>query len=304
MEAKAFSQIGSELTRNSLPSTLPIDSLKKDTVKNISAEIEELQRRKDVKTSIEVNDRGDTIVHYIYEPFDFGEIYTSKSPINAKAKKAPISTVEAPAANEPLSTQHVVTDITVQTIDPSKSVGQIPFEENVTPTGGKTVTVPILTATVASAAPQAQVALSYNSQMGNSMAGYGWNIAGLSSINVSNKTIYYDGANAPIDLSNPSACVFSLDGTRLVANNNSAVPDYHYETAQGYVFVKKVMSGSNVAYFEALFPNGSKATFGFTGNTSMRHTYPITSIVDLKGYRIDFEYLTSGNMYFISKIKY
>lgn len=196
----------------------------------------------------------------------------------------------------------MISGITVQSIDQSKSVGRIPFEEGVTPYGGKTLTVPVLTAAVASAAPQ--VALNYNSQMGNSPAGYGWNISGLTAINVANKTIHYDGVNAPVDLSNPSACVFSLDGTRLVPNNNTSVPEYHYETAQGYVLVKKIMYGSNVACFEALFPDGSKATFGFTNNTVMKHTYPVTSIVDMKGYRIDFEYLQSGNMYFISKIKY
>ena len=149
-----FSQTANDTITSKIKTTLPSASLKEDSVKDVASEIAEPQRRKDVKTSIEVSDKGDTIIHYIYEPFDFGEIYTSKSSINAKAKKAPVSKVEAPTANEPLSTQHVVTDITVQTIDPSKSVGQIPFEESVTSTGGKTVTVPILTATVVSATPQ------------------------------------------------------------------------------------------------------------------------------------------------------
>lgn len=32
--------------------------------------------------------------------------------------------------------------------------------------------------------------------------------------------------------------------------------------------------------------------------------YPLTSIVDVKGYRIDFDYITSGNNYYISSIRY
>lgn len=287
--------IHSVVRRNPVP-----DSLRTGTVKNVSDEIAELQQRKDVRTRFEITAKGDTITHYIYEPFDFGELYTSGSTVNANAKKAPADRKEASAETQP--ERATTTGITVQSIDQSKSVGQIPFEEGVTPSVGKTITVPILTAPVASAAPQ--VSLNYNSQMGNSPAGYGWNISGLTAINVTNKTIHYDGTSAPADLSNPSACAFSLDGTRLVTNNNTAVPDYHYETAQGYILVKKIMYGSNVAYFEALFPDGSKANYGFTNNTVMKHTYPVTSIVDMKGYRIDFEYLQSGNIYFISKIKY
>ena len=196
----------------------------------------------------------------------------------------------------------MVANVTVRAIDPGKSVGQIPFDEGVTPSGGKTLTIPILTATVASSAPR--VALSYNSQTGNSMAGFGWSVSGIPVISVSNKTIHYDGVAAPADISSPSNCVFSLDGTRLVASNNGAAPGYHYETAQGYTLVKKIMYGNHVACFEALFPDGSKATFGYPANTTTRISYPLTSIVDMKGYRMDFEYLSSGNMYFISKIKY
>lgn len=278
----------------------PVDTLSNDTIKSIASQIAELQRRKDVKKVIEVTEKGDTITHYIYEAFDFGKIYTPNSAINANAKKATVQQNEIAASLE--SSGQMVANVTVQAIDPSNSVGQIPFNEGMTPSGGKTITIPVLTATVASSAPQ--VALSYNSQTGNSPAGFGWSIAGLSSISVSNKNIHYDGINAPVDLSNPANCVFSLDGTRLVANNNLAVQDYHYETAQGYVFVKKIMYGNNVSYLEALLPDGSKATYGFTNNTAMQHTYPITSIVDIKGYRIDFEYTSSGNMYFIKRIKY
>jgi len=192
--------------------------------------------------------------------------------------------------------------VSVQSIDVGKSVGKIPFSEDVTSNGGKTITIPILTAKVASSFPQ--IALSYNSQTGNSLAGYGWSVSGLSSISVTNKNIYYDGVNAPVDLSNPSTSVFSLDGTRLVPNNNPSMSDYQYETAQGYFVVKKILNGNNIAYFEVLLPNGSKATYGFTNNTATQLTYPVTSIVDMKGYRIDFEYISSGNMYIISKISY
>ena len=304
INTRVFSQTTNDTTAIAPSITLPSDSLKKDTLLTPDVELEKIKKRKDVKTSIEVTEKGDTITHYMYEPFDFGEIYTADSPINAKAKKS-TAKKDGSVTTDSEADGQMIARVTALSVDVSKSVGQIPFDEGTTPSGGKTITIPILTAKVASSSPQ--VALSYNSQMGNSMAGYGWNVSGLSSISVSNKSIYYDGVAAPVDLSNPSAWVFSLDGTRLVPNNNTSMTDYQYETAQGYVLVKKVLYGSNVAYFVALLPDGSKVTYGFTTNTAMQNSYPITSIVDIKGYRIDFEYndyQTFGNMYVISKIKY
>lgn len=213
----------------------PAGIQEKDTLLNPGAMADSLQRRQDVKTRVEITGKGDTITHFIYETFDFGEIYTANSAVNANAKKAPVRK-DGPDEPDGEPGGQMVANVTVRAIDPGKSVGQIPFDEGVTPSGGKTVTIPILTATVASSAPR--VALSYNSQTGNSMAGFGWNVSGVPVISVSNKTIHYDGVAAPADISSPSNCVFSLDGTRLVASNNGAAPGYHYETAQGYVLVK------------------------------------------------------------------
>lgn len=149
--------------------TLPSDTiLKKEVFVAPQAMADSLQRRKDVKTSTEVTEKGDTITRFIYEPFEFGEIYTANSAINANAKKASVLTSEPDAAGVESGGQ-MVASVTIQAIDPSKSVGQIPFDEGATPSGGKTITIPILTATVNSSAPQ--IALNYNSQMGNSMAG-------------------------------------------------------------------------------------------------------------------------------------
>jgi len=97
------SQTANDTTNSVLRITVPADSLRTDTVKNAAAEIAELQQRKDVKTSIEITEKGDTITHYIYEAFDFGEIYTSGSAINANARKAPVdgkATSDGPQAGE------------------------------------------------------------------------------------------------------------------------------------------------------------------------------------------------------------
>ena len=71
------------------------------------------------------------------------------------------------------------------------SVGQIPISTSISPTGGRVYSIPIPVAAGWSAVPQ--VAISYNSQSGNGAVGYGWNISGISSIELRNKNYYYDG---------------------------------------------------------------------------------------------------------------
>jgi len=271
----------------------------------ISSEHKDKKVKKDsLITTFETIGERDTIFHYQAAPFgyypDANDLEILKDKKDKKDKKEKGNIVSGKTASIASMVQSVA--MIMQDVDQNKSVGQIPFNEGNTPSGGKTYSIPILTAHVASSAPQ--VSLVYNSQSGSGTAGFGWSASGTSAITVSPKNIYYDGTAKHIDLSDPTSCVFALDGTRLVTNNG-AVTEYQYETAQGYTLVKKnLTSDGKVANFDVLYPNGSRATFGFSANTQMKYVYPITSITDMKGYRVDFEYLESGNNYYISKIKY
>ena len=234
---------------------------------------------------------GDSIYQYKYKVFDFGEVIYNKS-ASSNSKRAS----KARKSSElNISLQKASTDFS------GKYVGKIPFTENVSPSGGKVYTIPIITAPGCSFAPQ--ISLTYNSQSGNGVAGYGWNITGVSAINIVGRSIYYDGVTGPIDLSQPDSCGFALDGVRLVSNQGK-LTEYQYETAQGFILVKKHLYGGNVAYFTVAYPNGSVATFGFTGNTKTQYTYPLTEITDLKGWKTHFSYIESGNHYFLTKISY
>ena len=234
---------------------------------------------------------GDSIYQYKYKAFDFGEVIYNKSASsnNKRASKARKN------SELNISLQKASTDFS------GKYVGKIPFTENVSPSGGKVYTIPIITAPGCSFAPQ--ISLTYNSQSGNGVAGYGWNITGVSAINIVGRSIYYDGVTGPIDLSQPDSCGFALDGVRLVSNQGK-LTEYQYETAQGFILVKKHLYGGNVAYFTVAYPNGSVATFGFTDNTKTQYTYPLTEITDLKGWKAHFSYIESGNHYFLTKISY
>lgn len=69
---------------------------------------------------------------------------------------------------------------------------------------------------------QPKISLNYNSQSGQGIAGWGWNIGGLSMITRSSENYYFDNNKSSLDLSRVSntdsyiACPLTLDGQRLI----------------------------------------------------------------------------------------
>ena len=61
---------------------------------------------------------------------------------------------------------------------------------------------------------QPSLAIMYNSQAGNGLMGWGWNLAGLSAVERTGRTLYHDGEMTAADLSANDR--FKLDGKRLV----------------------------------------------------------------------------------------
>lgn len=182
------------------------------------------------------------------------------------------------------------------------AVGQIPYQEDVTPSGGRVYNVPIMVPPIAKAPPQ--ISLQYNSQNGNGTAGYGWDIGGLSSIRLINKNLYYHDIVSPANVSDTLG-VYMLDGVALVQNDDSTLSsEYPLETARGHILVRKCISGSVVTHFEVLYPDGSKATFGMESTDSARSIFPITSWEDKVGNRILFSYSGQNSEYYIQSIQY
>ncbi|MFI3240184.1 MAG: SpvB/TcaC N-terminal domain-containing protein [Bacteroidales bacterium] len=164
---------------------------------------------------------GDTIYRYYYNRYDYGEISILPSQHLDNNDEINSSGVAA-----------LMNISTTNSIDNSKYVGEIPYQEAVTPSGAKVYSVPIVTAPICAEPPQVNV--SYNSQTGNGVAGYGWNISGLSSISVVPKNNYYDEEVSAIDLSDESKCVYALDGVRLVNNIGDLSNEYQYENSSRF----------------------------------------------------------------------
>lgn len=189
-------------------------------------------------------------------------------------------------------------------INTSYSVGSIPVTSGVTPSGGRTYSIPIPTAPGYNLVPK--ISLVYNSQGGRGIAGEGWDIAGLSCITPRNKSFYFDSTTVAAKYDDVNAA-FALDGVPLIPDALASSMGYSYSTRTGHVLVKKYTgSQGKVLYFTALYPNGCQAVYGFENSTSSQAYYPLTYIQDSDGNSMSFQYSqsTSDGRYLIQSITY
>ena len=233
----------------------------------------------------------DSCVGTTIEKIDFGVITPNANP---SMNLEPVDYLAAWSSEQVESLMQPIphtyqSRIAVAPISDEYDVGQIPYTEDTTPYGGRVYSIPIQVSPMAKL--PAQLSLAYNSQSGNGVAGYGWHIGGLHAITICNKNIYYHNAVAPADV-NDSNAVYTLDGVPLVMNDDAALyGEYQLETASGHIIVKKHTNDNDVVcYFTALYPDGSKATFGITSNSAARITYPITLLEDRFGNQVIYNY--------------
>ena len=185
-------------------------------------------------------------------------------------------------------------------------VGSIPVVEGVTPTGGVTYSLSIPVAAGFKLTPG--VTLAYNSQAGNGLAGYGWDVGGLSAITVIARNRYYHDTNGAAEKDGVQAA-WSLDGVPLLENPG---PDYAATyplvTARGRIFAKAHRDTSGVvSHFTVIYPDGTRATYGWSTTTQPQAFYPITEKTDRLGNRITYEYAQptdGGSEWRITAIRY
>ena len=180
-------------------------------------------------------------------------------------------------------------------------VGSIPLQSGVTQTGARYYNVPVISAPGYRFVPQ--ISIYYNSQSGNGVAGYGWSIGGLSSIEVRPETIFYEGISASAQYTDPGS-VYALDGIPIVSSER-LVEGYELASARGNIQIHKHLNvDATPSYFDALYPDGSRAVLGYKDNESAQVSYPITEFEDIEGNRITFEYNFEGGVYYIKSIRY
>ncbi len=183
--------------------------------------------------------------------------------------------------------------------DTSMEVGEIAIISGTSKTGAKTYEIPIeVTSGINDLQPS--ISLSYNSQQGNSILGYGWNLSGIPMISRGGNSVYYDGSARGIAMDNDDS--FYLDGLRLIRIETGDTYNI-YESVYGNIKVKGHISGGSITYFVVYYPDGNRGVFG-SSTSDNRLYYPILSLTDLFGNSITYQYTKEDNHYRINKISY
>ena len=157
-----------------------------------------------------------------------------------------------------------------------------------------------------------QISLGYSSQGGNGLAGYGWNVSGISSITRIPSTTFHDGVIDPVDFDELDR--FALDGQRLVIKSGTTIgygkTGAQYET-ENFSNLKIISIGVHPLgakygpqYFEVFYPDGSYARYGSTENSRSIMEYSITFWQNPQRVQINYNYTLNANNLSINSITY
>ncbi|OYT15853.1 MAG: hypothetical protein B7C24_10835, partial [Bacteroidetes bacterium 4572_77] len=193
------------------------------------------------------------------------------------------------------------------------SVYKTPGGFNVSPTGAATYTIPIkLPQGINGMMPN--LAITYNSQAGDGLLGFGWNLTGLSAISRIGNDWYHDGNIDPIDFTDDDK--FALDGNRLIlatgvyGSNSSEYTTEIYSGSRitayadgnqspGF-FIVETNTGQILKYGESEY---SRTAYDI-GSGEYVKDWLLSSIEDTYGNKMEFYYEYSGKQPYLSTILY
>ncbi|HJZ39656.1 MAG TPA: FG-GAP-like repeat-containing protein, partial [Bacteroidales bacterium] len=143
------------------------------------------------------------------------------------------------------------------------------------------------------------LSLVYSSNSGPGIAGYGWQIAGLSAISRGPKTVYHDGKALGVELDTTDR--FYLDGQRLVTTNSYAYGNANAEYQTDVdVFTRVKQYGTDAygpGYFKAETKPGLVYEYGNTTTSKQRIfaynqivNWYISKVSDLFGNHVNMAY--------------
>lgn len=141
-----------------------------------------------------------------------------------------------------------------------------------------------------------QIALTYSSSGSNGIAGYGWNIVGISAINRVGTRIDLDGGIDPVDFDENDQ--FSLEGQRLIKLGNNQFGTENFSNMK----ISAIDNENNPTSFRIDFPDGSIAYYGNTSDSKSFSEYLIKKWIDINGNYVKYEYIKDNNVTYISKI--
>lgn len=207
-------------------------------------------------------------------------------------------------------------------IDVNLPVGSISGESNVLPNGAFTYNIPI-TVTPGTNGLQPNLSLIYSSQAGNGIAGYGWNITGISAITRSGLDLFKDGDISQFE--NKYDDKLAYDGNRLVAiegdyggpstvygteigNTTRVFPQGSYNSETGYDWFKVITKdGTIYEYGNINNLSNSKFVVSYVVNGVSKTcvvAWKLNRVIDKFGNYMDFYYDTYEGEHALKSIKY
>ena len=248
-------------------------------------------------STVQVQSNGDTIITYSVSAYDYGKLKTA-TPLKGAKKSSDARALRMGGGQEGESLRTTPTRYVGETLAPSVWTPSIPYTSGQTATGGLSYSIPITLGPLVQLAPT--LSLVYNSQAGDGVAGYGWSLAGLSSILPTNKTIHFDGgAGSPTWSPSPLSWeAISLDGVRFVPNVDHVLQGYYpMITEQGNILGRVRENG-----YEVRYPNGTVGIYELNTSTPRRYGAPLSRLTDHLGNSVTFAYDRVAGIDYIQKI--
>ena len=150
--------------------------------------------------------------------------------------------------------------------------------------------------------------LQYTSQGANGLAGWGWNVSGLSTISRLPATKYYDQKHKGINFKDDR---FALDGQRLLLTSGTYGAHGSVYQTESYSNIKVIAYGSSPygstygpSYFIVYYPNGASAWYGNSGNSRSKLEWAIFRWQDPQGNYMDYQYQSDHGLLSIKTIAY
>ncbi|MDP2339059.1 MAG: FG-GAP-like repeat-containing protein, partial [Bacteroidota bacterium] len=198
-----------------------------------------------------------------------------------------------------------------RTVNTSYLVGATKDALNVNQAGGANYAIPIdVLPGVNGLAPS--LSLVYSSNSGPGVAGYGWQIGGISTVGRSGQNYYNDGAARGVELDYNDK--FTLDGQQLALTSGTYgynLATYQTEIEQFTRVQSQLASGNGPLKFLAQTKSGLKNLYGvnddgrqtITGYSEVLNWY-ISQTTDLYGNLVSYTYLKDNSTIYPSEITY
>lgn len=189
-------------------------------------------------------------------------------------------------------------------------VGKIKDEVNVSPTGQLSYEIPI-PALPGTGGMKPNLSVCYNSSTKNGLAGYGFELTGLSIISRIPSDRFHDGIATAIDFSSHDH--FALDGQRLISYCNSSGTDTEYRT-ENNCFSKILAKGKSTSPTSFTVYTKSGLTYDYVSvskalgkaETDSTLFWLVSKVSDTKGnyFTVSYGGDSSTNDFYPSRIDY